>query len=653
MERIMRPFGNFRSLGKLATKSWVKFIRMCNALHAACLRILVQNEPFKHRGLNHNANEIRLLRILPQVRNGPISALRTMVIHCEVFTASLDDHPSYDALSYTWGLPTCPHFPILLNGRKFLARENLWLALYQMQNTTDPVVIWIDAVCIDQENISERDHQVRKMKAIYEQANNVMVWLGPGWGQSKQAFQFAHEIYDHRRDRDWIAQRFLLPDISKSLKALGNLFRRDYWNRIWIVQELTVARNIIITCGNDSIAGDCLLRVQDLIVEEDNKNNLFGSSIPDDQFTKSVLKIGGQSEVQAWRDDFLIKDLSLFHWALYHFRRQSTDPKDKLYGLLGLASPSANPSIEIDYALSTAEVYTRFARKEIQASKELHILTQVRPHLTKLDIPSWAPDWSLDNLNHFFLLSILETNFNFTASSETKAEITFSTDGRTMISRGVILGSIEAFGAPAAINEDLDLKIAADMFYKYWQLMSTLPGDHVLKQESFVRTILCGKVMEDRIGKDTPSDFYRKVLGGFVELFMEVYPARDIGASLTGHSDFIHAQGQHDAQTAANVSYNATAESVVWRSWVQFSVAATWDRRFFVGSKGIVGMAPESALEGDVVCILLGCPHTMILRKVHEHYIVVGEAYVDGYMYGEGIEMLKRRELELQSFELH
>jgi hypothetical protein len=575
-----------------------------------------------------------------------------MVIRCEVFEASLDDSPSYDALSYTWGLASCPHYPILLNGRTFLARENLWLALYQLQNTAEPVVIWIDAICIDQENTQERDHQVRMMKAIYEQANHVLVWLGPSYRQSKLAFQLVCEIHDHRREDDWVTQRLQLLDIPKCLKALGDLFSREYWKRIWIVQELTVAKRIIIKCGDDSIEGDVLLRVQEMILKNDNTNNLFGMLISDDLYTQSALKLRGLSEVQAWRDDFLIKDLTLFHWALYHFDRQSTDPKDKLYGLLGLASTLGKPSIEIDYSLPTAEVYKQFARNEILSSKQLHILPQVRPHLTTLDIPSWTPDWSLTNTNHFFLQSVLETNFNFTASGETEAEATFLTDKNVLITKGVMISSIEDFGEPAITNEELDLKMAAELFYNNWQLISTSSVDQQLNQEAFVRTLLCGKILEDRIGNETMPSFLRKLLGGFAELFKEMYPTRALDSVLVECANFIHAEDRQVSE-ADNIPYDAAVNSSVWRSWVQSSVAMTWDRRFFIGSEDTMGMAPESSLEGDIICIPLGCPHPMILRQVDDHYIVVGEAYVDGYMYGKAMELLGQGKLQLRDFELH
>ncbi|KAH6669025.1 heterokaryon incompatibility protein-domain-containing protein [Halenospora varia] len=635
-----------------ATTLWYKFIGACNALHAACLRLLVQNGAFRYSGLNHNANEIRLLRIQPSA--GALNSLTLLgfPIRCEIFKVNLDDNPSYNALSYTWGLPTSPNYPILLNGRKFLAGENLWLALYQLQKSDEPVIIWIDAICIDQENVPERDHQVTKMKAIYEQAKNVLVWLGPSYHQSKLAFQMVHEIHGHQHEDDWIAQRLQLPDMPICLKALGNLFARQYWFRIWIVQELTVAKRITIQCGNDSVDGDVLLRVQEMLVDKDNITNLFGMLIPDDLSTQSSLKVRGMSEVQAWRDDFLIKDLTLFHWALYHFSRQSTDPKDKLYGLLGLASTLGNPSIQVDYSLPTAEIYKQFARNETQSSKQLHMLCQVRLHLKTIDIPSWVPDWSLTNPNHFFLQSVLETNFNFTASGETDSEIAFSTDGNSLITKGVKLSTIERFGEPSSPNEGLDLKTAADVFFENWQFICTLSGEQLLNQEAFARTLLCGKILEDRIGNNSMSGFLQKILGGFAELLMEMYPTRVLDQVLVDCANFIHIEERRSAQ-AKNEPYDATAQSIIWRAWVQISVAITWDRRFFVSSGGTMGMAPESALEGDTICIPLGCPHPMILRHVDDHYVVVGEAYVDGYMYGNAMELLEQGKLQLQDFELH
>jgi len=144
----------------------------------------------------------------------------------------------------------------------------------------------------------------------------------------------------------------------------------------------------------------------------------------------------------------------------------------------------------------------------------------------------------------------------------------------------------------------------------------------------------------------------RKLLGGFAELFMEMYPTRALDSVLVEYANFIHAEDRQDSE-ANNIPYDAAVNSSIWRSLVQSSVGMTWDRRFFIGSEGTMGMAPESSLEGDIICIPLGCPHPMILRQVDDHYIVVGEAYVDGYMYGKAMELLGQGKLQLRDFELH
>lgn len=77
-----------------------------------------------------------------------------------------------------------------------------------------------------------------------------------------------------------------------------------------------------------------------------------------------------------------------------------------------------------------------------------------------------------------------------------------------------------------------------------------------------------------------------------------------------------------------------------------------WDRQFFVSGKKTMGFAPREAEQGDIICIPLGCYHPLILRTVDEHYINLGEAYVDGFMYGKAIEMWRNGELEVQDFEL-
>lgn len=103
------------------------------------------------------------------------------------------------------------------------------------------------------------------------------------------------------------------------------------------------------------------------------------------------------------------------------------------------------------------------------------------------------------------------------------------------------------------------------------------------------------------------------------------------------------------------IKSRSTIESecvTIMEAWITLICAFIWDCRFFISSSKAMGLSSREAREGDIICIPLGCCHPIILRKEENHYINLGEAYVDGYMYGEAMEMLERGELKLEEFEL-
>ncbi|KAF8852372.1 HET-domain-containing protein, partial [Acephala macrosclerotiorum] len=121
---------------------------------------------FPYTALDTTKSEIRLIHLQP----GRV----TDEIKCELILASLNDKSTYEALSYEWG-PPCPGvFGIKLNGQEHFVRENLWLALRCLRLEDGPRTFWIDAICIDQSNIPERNHQVDQMGRIYSQALGVV-----------------------------------------------------------------------------------------------------------------------------------------------------------------------------------------------------------------------------------------------------------------------------------------------------------------------------------------------------------------------------------------------------------------------------------------------------------------------------------------------
>ena len=181
--------------------------------------------------------EIRLIRILP--------GDNSCIVNLEIQRVFLENRLRYTALSYTWGSPpaTCL---LGINRRSHYVRKNLWRFLHQRRKQGQiSEWLWIDALCINQEDPKERTQQVDMMAYIYANAERVLVWLGPEYRDSGQAIQALA-----RGEKYWQAERRLLNVWGKPTgDKIASLCSRQYWTRLWIFQELMLAKEIIVLCG--------------------------------------------------------------------------------------------------------------------------------------------------------------------------------------------------------------------------------------------------------------------------------------------------------------------------------------------------------------------------------------------------------------------
>jgi hypothetical protein len=199
-----------------------------------------------YRSLPPGKGNIRLLILLPaQEKSAELS--------CILCAASLNKLPDYEALSYTWGDPKDTS-PILLNGQVFHATKTLVSGLRHLRHKEAGKVrvLWVDAVCINQTDIMEKNHQVQQMAQIYKVAKSVIVWLGPETNTTHGAVSFILEAVQRSNEKhsnfnpDWIAD--LIKDESQTsvFAALKNFFSRPWFKRVWVVQEVALAKEIIV-----------------------------------------------------------------------------------------------------------------------------------------------------------------------------------------------------------------------------------------------------------------------------------------------------------------------------------------------------------------------------------------------------------------------
>ncbi|PMD37790.1 HET-domain-containing protein, partial [Hyaloscypha variabilis F] len=187
---------------------------------------------FPYRQLNAGFLEIRVLTLLPGPKEAPVVC---EVEHIRADRISKDAEEGYSALSYTWGSPDETGV-LYLQGVAIQVRQNLLQAFYHLRSLKTLRRLWVDAICINQNDIRERSEQVSIMGKIYQLANEVVVWLGSEKENSKIAIDF---ITSHVA----IQGTSLLSDLSVNhdhaipFRAISDLTKREYWQRAWIIQE--------------------------------------------------------------------------------------------------------------------------------------------------------------------------------------------------------------------------------------------------------------------------------------------------------------------------------------------------------------------------------------------------------------------------------
>ena len=284
-------------------------------------------ESFVHQPLDLKNRTIRVIQLQPTHKNSPIS--------CTLKHIDLEDN-GHVCLSYAWGVPQATQ-RIFINGKVFMVGENLHAFLTQANEMQMRDWLWIDAICINQANTEERNHQVRFMAGIYSLAKHVLIYLGPFAlrlsTMSKLAqikgkignLRFAWRTY-------WALERRFLPD-----RELDQFEGLPYWRRMWIVQEVVLAKRRLI------VSNGVLLDFRLVQTMFDGRD--LGDSDPD--FWKPLNVIIAQANLFNQVGGPVKQDIFSL---LNNFSRNGCgDRRDRVFALLGLVAGGAD--FRVDYSL--------------------------------------------------------------------------------------------------------------------------------------------------------------------------------------------------------------------------------------------------------------------------------------------------------------
>ena len=284
--------------------------------------------------------------------------------------------PRYQALSYTWGQPQRSD-RVLVNDRFYInVTPNLLSALVQLRSKKS-VTIWIDAICINQEDIDERSAQVRLMNMIYRGAKDVIVWIDPGTqSESSDGAPWVIELYSPAL-REGASRIVELPRYALEM------FKATWFTRIWTLQEIAYARKITIIFGTREVEWDKAMEWVNCY--EQRSYNACNTEVED------VVSFGiaMTSIMCSWRSRVQSRlfKLPLSECINSSQRCDSSDPKDKIFALLSIAR-DVSEHFEIDYNWSEAEICRRLTQHTIAQSNRLDILRCIGTRRTPGDCHS-------------------------------------------------------------------------------------------------------------------------------------------------------------------------------------------------------------------------------------------------------------------------
>ena len=556
--------------------------------------------------LDCQRREIRILRL----EAGSYSA----DLSCNLKTASLDDAPYYEALSYAWG-PTSDPQTISVNGTTITVTRYLEIALRHLRDSNTDRFLWIDAVCIDQKNVAERNSQVVLMGEIYRSAERVLVWIGEADDTSDMAFDLMPMI-----DINFIES----PDASTVWSFFYNATRRPYMSRLWVIQEFVLARqDPLVLCGHKQALWSCFMSAYktlalDFFTQIDMVQEIATGRPPSvlaklrydlfDELRTTISQDGGAD----LRQLFIMSRSSI-----------ATDPRDRVYGLLQMLDMDDKKHFNVDYNKPTAVIYAEAMSLIFKQGGGPYFLSGMWcpsiPNPAIPDLPSWVPDF---------------TSQTSQLTGSRPSSISF---------HPAFPRSVSGVGADADNGKVLDdlktLKVAV--------LHVDLVENVVHFENRLENCVAQLEEVEQRVLAARSKAIENDKLRSFFEKFRSSEPLwRTLVSGKSSRS------GYDVAPDSYEVMYNELRQRPPTRNSQDPSSSSEYylaleshlpNRTFFTTKCGFFGLGMPAVQKGDEVTIWFGATVPFVVRQSAQaptKCSLIGPAYVAGIMEGQMVDEL-------------
>ena len=621
----------------------------------------------------------------------PSHGARDSILECSLTVDKPENRP-YSTLSYCWG-DISDTVIIHISSLEFKITRNLEAGLKQLRREHEAFAIWVDAVCINQLDDDERSAQVDIMYKIYSMATEVIVWLGVESEHSDLAiklikffgqflynagaenldlYMYHREVQENIEEKEtevWTAAERQVLLIPEAWTAVARLVKRPWWTRLWIVQEVALAQNAKVVCGDMHMSWTDLLAIPYFTVALDTNNVL------DPRSRRSAKsQIGDVTQLTGiliWRENVVgfpgksLRKFDLLSALLQLADRGCSDARDKVFGVLGMVRSEG--LVEADYKQSAAQVYTSCARAlaELREEDDSDVYMRLRifkfagvGHLDRAtgdglrSLPSWVPDWTaFENERMPRPLSDHRSN-----NLKLPVRLSFADSGQAMKVEAFVLDRVKSV-EPGSILP-WDIKTLSDG-------PAMCPTGNSSRLHAFFRALMSF----DFSGGFSTFEVFSAMAGILYWWFeercksmkeetrdtglRELYAACDAPTSWSIGSLFPFTLGDHHIHAwDPQFSFEDLSEKFYLDSQRQ-GIQSTFKKSWFATAGGYLGLGPEGTKEGDLLFVTSGVHTPCLLRGEPRNCTLVGEAFVHGLMQHEAAEICKAKGLEQTTLVIH
>ncbi|KAK3989404.1 heterokaryon incompatibility protein-domain-containing protein, partial [Cladorrhinum sp. PSN332] len=554
-------------------------------------------------------NAIRILYLSPGHQNDALSG------HIRHTTLGTQPAPniSYEALSYEWGSPDKTQIVQLNNDTVIRITQSLADALRDLRpepSAQQPRAIWADGICINQADTHEIEQQVAIMGDIYRKASRVVTYTGPENEGSSIALEFAQYLDDYAISKpgapdprlhstDHLEDLGLPPISDPRWPALRALLLRGWASRCWCAHEFLLNEKLIMMCGRKELhTWDLLPNVVELVFGRQLPVYLLPGPVEDPYSLAECLANLGQIRELIWIDGLKFDLATLLQFS-HPFR--ASNPRDKVYSILGLAYDREQFELRVDYERPVVDLYTEVASRIFSKSQDLELLNDVIYPKSIAGLPSWVPDWS----TWVYGSQSVAYDEIYAPAGQTSCKIRVHPGEARLDVAGCLVGSISNVGSPI------------------------LPHYRRAHQDDIADR---NRWLREQI------EFARR---------LDPYPNGDdmidvLWRSLIGNLTFSQARAQDNYREYFDAHWNLGEDSSdkqkdMAREFIDAVRRKSRTRRLASIATGHLGAVPEVAKEGDFICVFSGTRHLFVVRETGQDgkFEFVGSAYVHGLMDGE------------------